>query len=238
MLVPVLVSLGLLAWSVIANLVIGEHLYVTRNLLLCVVLIAVAFASGSGWRELGLGRDTFGSGLRWGLGGVGVVVVVVAIGILLRDAIPLIDTLLGDRRADLDDGQLAWAAFVRIPVGTALFEEIAFRGVLLASLLQVTSTPWAVTWSSLAFGLWHVAPTIVTLRINAVSPTSTEGIGAIVGAVALTTVAGVLFALLRLVAGSLLAPTLVHWATNSVGLVTAALLGDNADDPSASPRDT
>jgi hypothetical protein len=101
MLVPMLLPLALLAWSVVANLVIGEHLYVTRNLLLCVVLVAVAFASGSDWSELGFGRETVASGLRWGLGGIAVVVVVVTIGILVRDLIPLVDTLLGDRRADI-----------------------------------------------------------------------------------------------------------------------------------------
>lgn len=224
MLVPVLVAAALLVWSVAANLVVGEHLYVARNLIACTLLLVVARATGSGWRDLGLDRATVRAGLRWGAAAAIVVVLVVALGVLLRDVVPFVDALLADRRAHLDGAQLAWAVFVRIPIGTALFEELAFRGLLLASLLQVTSTPRAVTWSSLAFGLWHIAPTIVALRLNDVAVGSLAGLGAIAGAVAVTTLAGAAFALLRLATGNLLAPVLAHWATNAVALVAAAFV--------------
>ena len=216
-------AVGLLAWSVVGNLLVGETLYVTRNLLLGLLVLALARRAGASWGVLGLDGDAVRSGARWGGLAVLVVVVAVAVGTLLADHLPGVGTLLADERADLSGTLLAWHALWRIPVGTALFEEVVFRGALLGLLLQVTSPTRAVVVSSVVFGLWHVAPTIVTLRINDTAVLSASGLGAIVGAVAVTTVAGVLFCLLRLGSGSLLAPVLAHWATNGVGLVAAAL---------------
>jgi uncharacterized protein len=77
-----------------------------------------------------------------------------------------------------------------------------------------------VVISSVVFGLWHIGPTTVALQMNEV-PMGAGGIGAVAGAVALTTVAGVLFCLLRILTGGILAPVLVHIATNSLGTLAA-----------------
>jgi membrane protease YdiL (CAAX protease family) len=45
----------------------------------------------------------------------------------------------------------------------------------------------------------------------------------VAGTVLFTTVAGVVFGVLRDQSGSLLAPALLHWATNGLGIVAAAL---------------
>lgn len=222
MLLPVGLAVGLVAWSVVANLVIGDALYLVRNLALTAGLLLAARTAGLGWGELGLGRDRLRHGWWWGGGAALVVAAAVAAGAAAADAVPGIGALLADRRADLPPAEVAYQALVRIPLGTALFEEVAFRGLLLAALLRVASTGWAVAWSSAAFGLWHVASTMVTLEINDIAVTSGAGVAAIVAAVVVTTAAGVVFCLLRLVAGSLLAPTLAHWATNACGLVVAA----------------
>jgi uncharacterized protein len=223
MTISLALAVGLLAWSLVGNLLVGETLYVTRNLLLGVLVLALARRAGAGWGVLGFDGDAVRSGARWGGIAVAVVVVAVVVGTVLADHLPGVGVLLADERADLPGPLLAWHALWRIPVGTALFEEVVFRGALLGLLLQVTSPTRAVVASSVVFGLWHVAPTIVTLRINDIEVVSAAGVGAIAGAVAVTTVAGVLFCLLRLVSGSVLAPVLAHWATNGVGLVAAAL---------------
>jgi uncharacterized protein len=223
MTISLALAVGLLAWSLVGNLLIGETLYVTRNLLLGVLVLVLARRAGASWGVLGFDGDVVRSGARWGGLAVAVVVVAVVVGTVLADHLPGVGVLLADERADLTGPLLAWHTLWRIPVGTALFEEVVFRGALLGLLLQVTSPTRAVVASSLVFGLWHVAPTIVTLRINDIAVVSAPGIGAIAGAVAVTTVAGVLFCLLRLGSGSLLAPVLAHWATNGVGLVAAAL---------------
>lgn len=235
MLFAVLLSCGLLVWSLVANLVIGDQFYVTRNLVLAVLLLVLARGVGLTWRDLGLDPEALGDGVRVGRLAVLVVAVVVALGAGLADVVPGIGSLLADRRADLPFDRLVFDTLIRIPIGTALFEEIAFRGVLLAAFLQIASTWSAVAWSSLVFGLWHIAPTIVALRLNDVVPTSAAGWGSLIGAVVITTVAGAAFSWLRLVSGSLAAPILAHWATNSFGLLAAAVTqrAGGAGSPSA-----
>lgn len=223
MTISLALAVGLLAWSLVGNLLVGETLYVTRNLLLGLLVLVLARRAGAGWGVLGLDGEAVRSGARWGAVAVLTVIVAVVLGTVLADHLPGVGVLLADDRADLPGPLLAWQALWRIPVGTALFEEVVFRGALLGLLLQVTSPTRAVVASSVVFGLWHVAPTIVTLRINDVAVVSAAGVGTIAGAVAVTTAAGVLFCLLRLGSGSLLAPVLAHWATNGAGLVAAAL---------------
>jgi uncharacterized protein len=213
---------GLLAWSAVANLGLGETLYVPRNLLATAGLLLLARRWGLDRAELGLTRDRLPAGVRWGGGAVLVVAITLGVGVLVADAVPAVAALLADERADLTGGALAFAVLVRIPLGTAVFEEIAFRGVLRAACRRVLSPTAATAWSSLVFGLWHVPPTIVALRINELAPLSPQGIGTIAGAVAVTTAAGVLFDLLRARSGSLAAPVLAHWATNALGLLAAA----------------
>jgi membrane protease YdiL (CAAX protease family) len=124
--------------------------------------------------------------------------------------------------AGLDGGEIAARVLVRIPVGTVLWEEVAFRGVLLAALLRVTSPRAAVVTSSAVFGLWHVRPTVGAVAANDLP----GGPVALAAAVALgclaTAAAGVLFVALRQRSGSLLAPVLLHLATNTLGLLAAA----------------
>jgi uncharacterized protein len=215
-------ALALLAWSVVANLGLGDRFYVGRNLLLTFLLLVLARAVGLTTSDLGLGRIDLARGRRWGLAAVAVVAVVLGLAVGVADRFQPVAALLGDQRASLPSAEVAYQAAVRIPLGTALFEEVAFRGVLLALFVRTMGIWRATVTSSVVFGLWHVAPAIVALRINGVVPASAGGVGAVVSTVLVTTVAGVLFCLLRWRSGSLLAPVLAHWATNALGLVAAA----------------
>jgi membrane protease YdiL (CAAX protease family) len=212
----------LLLWSGVGNLVLGEWAYVPRNLALTGLLLWAAARAGVTTDELGLGRGRLPAGVRAGAWAVAVVAVALLVAVPLRDHLPLVAALLEDRRAALPGPEVAYHALVRIPVGTALFEEVAFRGVLLAAAARSVSTWAAVVWTSAVFGVWHVPPTIVALEVNAIPPVSAEGLAALAGAVAVTTVAGVAFCWLRVVSGSLVAPILAHWATNALGLLAAA----------------
>jgi uncharacterized protein len=218
----VALSGGLVAWSLVANLGLGETLYVPRNLAATGGLLWLAHRRRLDRHAIGLARAQLSSGLRWGGASAGVVALAIAVGVALEDVIGPVGALLADERADLATGALLWATLVRIPLGTAVFEEVAFRGVLAAACRRRLTPPAATAWQSGIFGLWHVAPTIVALRMNAVPPASMAGLGAIAGAVAITTVAGIVFDQLRLRSGSLLAPVLAHWATNALGLLAAA----------------
>ncbi|GAA0501676.1 abortive infection protein [Paractinoplanes deccanensis] len=88
----------------------------------------------------------------------------------------------------------ARTALIEIPLATVLFEEVAFRGVLLA-----LAGPY---WSSVLFGLWHFQPRRAAL-----------------GAVLFTAAAGLVLAWGREASGSLLVPFVWHWAANGLGVL-------------------
>lgn len=221
--VLLLLTLATVAWSLFANLVIGDRGYVVRNLALTGVLVAVALGAGWETADLGLAVADVGDGFRWGRGAVLAAAFVIALAAGLADHVPLARRLLADRRAALSLPELVHAVLVRIPLGTVVFEEVLFRGLVLGAALQVLPVTGAVAWQSATFGLWHVAPTIVALRENDVVPASATGLRASIGAVAVTSLAGAGLALMVLGTGSLVAPMLTHWALNAFGLLAAAV---------------
>ncbi len=209
-----LVLVALAAHNLVGNLVLPPALYVPINLAVAVLLLGVARASGASWPELGLDRSSFGRGAAVGAAALLFVTVVLVVAAL----VPATQALFEDQRAARVTGAaVAYQALVRIPLGTVVLEEIAFRGVLLALLRRATSTGVAVAWSSATFGLWHVVPTVEALRANRLAPS----VLAIAAAVVITAAAGAVFCWLRLRSGSLLAPALAHVGTNSVALVVA-----------------
>jgi hypothetical protein len=119
--------------------------------------------------------------------------------------------LVADRRmAGVDARGTAGRALVRIPFGTVVLEEVAFRAVLPALLSPVAAAA--------LFGLWHIAPTAKALEVNGVRRRRPA---AVAGAVAVTTVVGLLLWELRVATGGLAAPALVHVAANSGATVAA-----------------
>jgi uncharacterized protein len=76
--------------------------------------------------------------------------------------------------------------------------------------------------AAVVFGLWHVSTALGDAR-PAGSPVL--AVASVAGTVVLTALGGVLFGWLRLRSGSLLAPAGLHLATNSAGLLAAAVAG-------------
>lgn len=111
--------------------------------------------------------------------------------------------------------------FVRIPFGTAVLEEVAFRGVLFAEMRDTGSLGAAVVVSSAAFGLWHIGPSLVAVRVNAPGAGVAAHVGGVAVAVAVTALAGLALAALRQVSGGLLAPVVAHAAANVFALLAA-----------------
>ncbi|WP_448608883.1 CPBP family intramembrane glutamic endopeptidase [Geodermatophilus sp. URMC 60] len=193
--------------------------YVVVNVAAAAVLLTAARAGGLSWAELGLDRRRLAAGARWG----GACAAVVAAGYGTALSVPVLRPLLGDARvAGLDGGELAGQALVRIPLGTVLWEEVAFRGVLLATMGRLLSRRGATGVSAALFGLWHVRPTLGALAANDLAGGPLARTGAVLVACLGTAAAGLLFAELRLRSGSLLAPALLHLATNSLGVLAAA----------------
>jgi membrane protease YdiL (CAAX protease family) len=193
--------------------------YVAANVTAAGVLVGAARATGLSWRELGLTRDRIPAGARWGGGCAAVVASGYAVALALPGARPL----LADDRVDaLGGGEIAEQVLFRIPLGTVLWEEVAFRGVLLAALSRLLSPRGATGVSAAVFGIWHVRPTLGALAANGLAEGPVERAVAVGTACLGTAGAGVLFAWLRQRSGSLLAPALLHLATNALGTLAAA----------------
>ena len=119
-----------------------------------------------------------------------------------------------DDRVEVGLGKMLFEVLVEIPLATVMFEEVAFRGVLLGLLRKRLPTWPAVVVSAVLFGLWHVDGVV----------RGHDGPGlaaAVAGTLAATTLAGLGFAWLRVRSDSLVAPVLAHWATNSLAFVVA-----------------
>jgi uncharacterized protein len=118
---------------------------------------------------------------------------------------------------------------VRIPVGTVLWEEVAFRGVLQAALRRMMPEPAAIAVTSGVFGLWHIRPTAGALRVNGLAGDRRRATAGVLAGVAATTAAGAFLSWLRERSGRLAAPVLLHLAANSGGLVAAWAISGRAD---------
>lgn len=216
----------LAAATVLANRVLPGWAYPVCGAVAAAGLLALARFAGVGWAEIGFSRRHTRRMLWFGLGGFAVV----AFGLGLAAAIPALRVLFHDGRIGSPGfGQLMWLALVRIPLGTVLIEEIAFRGVLPALLGAGERWRWwPVLGASALFGLWHLLPSLALTQNAAVHqtvgglPLATISVLAMVAAAG----AGVFLCWWRYTGRGLLAPMLVHLATNSGGLVLAwALVG-------------
>ena len=145
-------------------------------------------------------------------------------------AIPQTRRLLADDKiTGTGRAEAAFETLVRIPLETALAEEVIFRGVLLGLGLRSRSRIGAVASSSIWFGLWHVYPTLGSLARGGgggvVGDRPHHVGGATAGVVAATAGAGALFAALRLRSGSVAAPVIAHAALNMAAFAGAAAHG-------------
>ena len=113
-----------------------------------------------------------------------------------------------------------------VPLATVVFEEVAFRGVLWGLFEVAHGALWATAVSAVLFGLWHVLPAVDGARPELADRDGWRApdlLRQVAGTVVFTALAGVVFGVLRDRSGSLLAPGLLHWATNGLGIVAAAL---------------
>lgn len=214
-----------LGYGVLIVRVVPHVLYVPVNLAAAGAAVAAVRAARVSWRDLGLARDRLWSGVKLGLLTVVPIAAVVAVGL----ALPWTREFFRDR--NIVGASTATALFeglVRIPFGTALAEELIFRGALLGLYLQ-RHRPWvAVLMSSAVFGVWHVLPTLGSLRTNP-GAAAASGVlsqyGAVGAVVVATGLAGAVFCALRLRSGSVLAPWLTHAALNGVAYGASRIAG-------------
>ena len=198
--------------------------YVPLNACATAAALSAAAASGLTPADIGLCRGAWAPGRpAWLAAGT------VATGWLAVAAVPATRPLLGDKRAEgLDTRAAAYQALVRIPVGTVLWEETAFRGVLQAAFRRVLPEPQAIAVTSAAFGLWHIRPTLQALRMNGLASTPQQAAARTTTVVVTTALTGALLSWLRARSGTLAAPVLVHAAANCGGILSAWALARGA----------
>ena len=194
----------------------------TTRALLPVSLAACAAASGLALKfgatagDQGLAPRDLRRGTLYGLAAAAPIAATAAAGLFLA---PTRGLYAAERVVTADRGRAAYETLLRIPLGTALPEEVIFRGALLGVLLRRRSPASAIAISSFVFGLWHVAPALRRINTTPALAARTRAqkaawVGATVG---ITSGAGVLFALLRYRSGSVVAPWLAHTAANVSG---------------------
>lgn len=216
-----LLAAFLTLWNNLLNLWPGfQRWYAGINLALVAALLLLARGQGLSWQRLGLSPENLVPGLAWGSAALLIVALVLAV----LFAVSWGRRLLRDGRvAGLTAPRLVYVALIRIPLGTVALEEIAFRGVLFGAWAHEQSVLAAVIGSSIVFGLWHIAPTIVLSDLDHHRVSVRTRVLAATAGVILTTAAGVTLALLRTAGGSLIAPAMAHLATNSLGVFVAFL---------------
>jgi membrane protease YdiL (CAAX protease family) len=205
------------------NVIRGHPWHQRRYALLglCATGTALVSAAAAGLTaaDLGAGHGDWRPGRAGGGLAAGV-----AAGWLLVAALPAARPLLDDKRVtSLDRRAVAYQALVRIPVGTVLWEETAFRGVLQAGLRRVMPETAAILVTSGVFGIWHVRPTLCALRANGLDGGRGQAVARVAAVCAGMAGAGVLLSWLRARSGTLTAPVLLHLASNS-GAILAAWL--------------
>lgn len=191
--------------------------------LAALLLLLVGRMAGLTWPELGLGWQTLLRGAQVGVAVAAAVAIVYAVAV----AIPFTRGAFRDTRYRLGVKAALYTSLVVIPLGTVLFEEVAFRGVLWGLLAHDFGVLVATMVSACLFGVWHVLPAMDLGRTHtSVRGPTTAGrrrvIITVLGTIAFTTIAGIIFAELRRRSGSLVAPIGLHWATNGLGVLAAA----------------
>ena len=214
-----------LAYSFVVNRLVPTIWYVPANVAAAAAFVLGARGLGASWTDIGVRRERLGRGVRVGLAAAIPIAAVVAAGV----AVPATRRYFADQRViGIGPGATAFDVLIRIPVGTALSEELIFRGALLGVLLRHRTPITAVAISSMMFGLWHVIPTLDTLHLNPVGDlvegSTLRTAGAVIGAAAVTTAAGFGFSWLRLRANSVVAPIIAHGALNMAAFLGGRLV--------------
>lgn len=214
-----IVIVALVLVNVVNNRLAPQSHYFLWAVAGSVLFLAIGLLDGNSWQDMGLGFTFLLPGLIWAAASIGIVTAVYVIGSLFKKTRRAFHD---ERIRDLSAGRLIFQALVEVPFGTVLFEEIAFRAVLFSMLARRFGVITAIVVSAFLFGIWHVLPSVGTHEQNpALGSVVGEGrrgnVLAILASVLTTTVAGVVFTLMRIVSGSVIAPMGLHWATNGLG---------------------
>jgi uncharacterized protein len=226
---------GLVVQHVVDHLVVPRRFHLGTHLASTAAVVGAGLAAGASFDDLGLHPERAGRGLRRGLVSAGAITTVIGAGA----ALPATRRWFDDERVlDVEPGAAAFRGLVEIPVGTAVYEEVVFRGVLLGLALR-RLPPWpAAVGTSVLFGLWHVLPAWKD-RSHHPFTRDRHALAVTAATVANTAGVGMLLAWQRIRTGSVVAPILTHAASNSVAYLAGVAVGrrpSTTDDASRTFR--
>lgn len=235
---------GVAVSHVVDHLAVPQRFHLGTHLAAAAAAVGAALAAGATVDDLGLRPDRIPGGLRRGAISAAGIAAVIGLGAALPHTRQWFDD---ERVLDVTPGEALFRGLVEIPIGTAVYEEVVFRGVILGLALRRLPPLPATLLTSVLFGLWHVLP---SLRDRAHNPTTSRQHPAAVttATVVNTAVVGVALGWQRLRTNSVVAPILTHTASNAIAYLAAATLArrqHRADSPNpeaispgeASPRE-
>ncbi|MBU1671296.1 MAG: CPBP family intramembrane metalloprotease [Actinobacteria bacterium] len=214
--VEVAATAMVLGYGVLLDRVLPELSHVPVNVAAAGLAVFLANRAGASMDDMGLDPSRLASGLKLGLLTVAPIAAAVAVGL----AVPWTrEFFLDSDVVGASGARSIYELLVRIPLGTALAEELIFRGALMGVFLKRRSPLVAALLSSAVFGVWHISPTLQSLSTNAGAARAATGfwagLGIVSGVVAVTAAAGAGLAWLRLRSGSIVAPWIAHTCLNS-----------------------
>lgn len=225
----ILFTCSVLIYGVVLSRYIPDRFHWPANILAIAVSIIFGLSSGLSLTQMGLGlRPVLSALLVTLLVSLSIFVIVLGANVVpfVRQHFLKQASIINSR-----ESKLIFESVIRIPLSTALVEEVLFRGVLLGMFLQYQSTLSALITSSLVFGLWHIWPTVNGIKDNenhviakASSPLLSKVAHVSIYVIA-TGSMGVIFGWFRILAGSIFAPWLLHWTINASGILAVVVAG-------------
>jgi membrane protease YdiL (CAAX protease family) len=195
---------------------LGGATGVIVGVVLTTIVVVWAWPTGMTWNDIGLGWA--GAGRSAAIGLLAAAATVLPALLILRFP-PLVgEPVTYDQALAVSSTDLALRVFVLMPLDTIIPEELAFRGLLLGSLLRRYSAAAAVVLAAIPFTVWHVVIVGRTiLQTNLTQEPLFTGLG-FAGALVAVFIGGIIFGWLRVATGHLAGSLAAHWGFNS-GLI-------------------
>jgi membrane protease YdiL (CAAX protease family) len=197
-----------------------EDFLLYSNLGLLSLLLLWGQWTGFSLSDLGLAAAQLRASALWGVV-LGLVLALPPVAFIALAPLVTGEPVRAGEINDLSGSGMAIRLALRVPVATALFEEVAFRGILYAVWLRATDLRRTVLGTGVVFALWHTVITFKSVSEAEVVESAPLVALAYLGSLAGLFVGGVAFALLRWRTGGVAGPFFFHWIV--VALMTLAV---------------
>lgn len=181
-----------------------------KLVVMCALVAVIAIALRVPIRDLGLQRDYLGRGLVTGA----VLAALLSMPIVAFLAFPVVMPGREIEYAVVENkSALAFWTWmlVTLPLSTALFEEVVFRGCLHGLAVRAYGLISGIAFTSMTFVLWHGVINYKTMQATNATDTMALAAGAHAASFAGLFAGGVIFSVLRHRTGSVAAPFAFHW---------------------------